>query len=300
MPAVIFKTLSSRKRGSLSVREAIRGLTLGEMFQGAAELVALLTLFVAIIIWLMVRFQPHPDVQIGVALYSYERGFTVEGTTKTTLSEMQDLVSNCTLWRFPPTLQNNRAKTTDLHSWVLSKIRLDNPSDQRLTNLRMGVVSRLHHTSTELTATPNVDATGRLESTSQDGLHKYVISIAGLAPHSSVILSLQTPMNDNLRRVLSQEHITVRLPAVFLSADQAWNFHPTVTPINASTMLKAEAEIRTGQRGAAVTEKVEKMILESSDRDLSAEDLSNRLLPSAPHCQEGVGGRLVEFVGTNE
>jgi hypothetical protein len=300
MPAVLLKTLSSRKRGGLSVREAIRRLTLGEMFQGAAELVALLSLFVAIIIWLMVRFQPHPDVHIGVALYSYERGFTVEETTKTTLSQMQDLVSNCTLWRFPPTLQDHRAKTTDLHSWVLSKIRLDNPSDQSLSNLRMGVVSRLHNASTALTATPHVDATGRLESTSQEGLHKYVISIAGLAPHSSVILSLQTPMNDNLRRVLSQEHITVRLPAVFLSADQAWNFHPTVTPINASTMLKAEAEIRTGQRGAAVTEKVEKMVLESSDRDLSAEDLSNRLLPSAPHCQEGTGGRLVEFVGTNE
>lgn len=300
MATVIFKTLSSRKRGGMTIGEAIRRLTLGEMFQGAAELVALLSLFVAIIIWLMVRFQPHPDVHIGVALYSYERGFTVEETTKTTLSQMQDLVSNCTLWRFPPTLQNNPAKTTDLHSWVLSKIRLDNPSDQSLTNLRMGVVSRLHNASTALTATPHVDATGRLESTSQEGLHKYVISIAGLAPHSSVILSLQTPMNDNLRRVLSQEHITVRLPAVFLSADQAWNFHPTVTPIDASTMLKAEAEIRTGQRGAAVTEKVEKMILESSDRDLSAEDLSSRLLPSAPHCQEGTGGRLVEFVGTNE
>jgi hypothetical protein len=224
----------------------------------------------------------------------------VEGATKTTLSRMQDLVSNCTIWQFSPTLQKNPVKTIDLHSSVLSKIRLDNLSDQSLTNLRMGVVSRLHHTATVLSATPHVDATGRLESTSQDGLHKYVISIAGLAPHSSVILSLQTPMNDNLRRVLSQKHITVRLPAVFLSADQTWNFHPTVTPINASTMLKTEAEIRTGQSGAAVTEKVEKIILEPSDRDLLAEDLSDRLLPAAPLCQEGTGGHLVEFVGENE
>jgi hypothetical protein len=270
------------------------------MFQGAAELVALLSLFVAIIIWLMTRFQPHPDVRVGVALYSYERGYTVQGTTKTTLSKMQDLVSNCTLWRYPPTLRNDPVKTTDLHSWVLSKIRLDNESGQSLTNLRLGVVSRLHNMSTELSATPNVETTGKLESTSQDGLHKYVISIADLPPNSSMILSLQTPMNDNLRRVLSQEHITVRLPAVFLSADQAWNFHPTVTPINASAMLKSEAEIRTGQNGAAVTEKVETITLESSDRDLLAEDLFNRLLPAAPHCQEGTGGHLVEFVGANE
>jgi hypothetical protein len=300
MPAVIFKTLSRRKRGGISVREAIRRLTLGEMFQGAAELVAMLSLFIAAVVWLIIRFKPHPDIHVGVALYAYERGFTVEGTTKTTLSQMQDLVSNCTLWQFPSTLRKTRVKTTDLHSWVLSKVRLENVSGQNLTNLRLGVVSRLHNMTTELSATPKVEATGKLESTSQDGLHKYVISITALAPDASVILSLQTPMNDNLRRVLSQEHITVRIPAVFLSADQIWNFHPTVTPINASTMLKAEAEMRTGERGAAVSEKVEKQILESSDRDLLAEDLSNRLLPVAPHCQEGIGDHLVDFVGDNE
>jgi hypothetical protein len=300
MPAVIFKTLSSRKRGGISVREAIRRLTLGEMFQGAAELVAVLSLFVAAIVWLIIRVTPHPDIRVRVSMYAYERGFTVEGTTKTTLSQMQDLVSNCTLWQFSPPLQKNRIKTTDLHSWVLSKVRLENLSGQNLTNLRMGVVSRLHNMSTELSVTPNVEATGKLESTSQDGLHKYVISITALAPNASVILSLQTPMNDNLRRVLSQEHITVRIPSVFLSADQIWNFHPTVTSINASTMLKTEAEMRTGERGAVVTEKVEKKILESSDRDLLAEDLSNRLLPAPPYCQEGTGDHLVEFVGENE
>ena len=282
------------------MREAIRRLTLGEMLQGAAELAAVLSLFVAAIIWLIIRFQPHPDVHVGVALYAYERGSTLEGTTKTTLSLMQDLVSNCTLWQFPPTLQKNRVKVIDLHSWVLSKVLLENVSNQGLTNLRMGVVTRLHDTSTELSATPNVEATGRLESTSQDTLHKYVISIAALAHKASAILSLQTPMNDNLRRVLSQEHITVRLPAVFLSADQLWNLHPTVTPINASTMVKLETEMRTGERGASVAEKVESRILDPSDPDLLAEDVSHRLLPAAPVCQEGTGGQLVEFVGKKD
>jgi len=300
MPAVIFKTLSRRKRNGRSVREAIRRLTLGEMFQGAAEVVALLSLFVALLIWIVIRFQPHPDVQVGIALYAYERGVTVEGTTKTTLSQMQDLVSNCTLWQFPPMSQKDRVKTTDLHSWVLSKVRLENMSGENLTNLRIGVVSRLHTVSTELSATPQAEVTGRLESTSQDGLHKYVISLAALGPHASVILSLQTPMNDNLRRVLSQEHITVRLPAVFLSADQIWNFHPIVTSINAAMMLRTEAEIRGGEGEAAVIEKVEKTVLESSDRELLAEDLSKRLLPAPPRCQEGAGSRLVEFVGVNE
>ena len=164
----------------------------------------------------------------------------------------------------------------------------------------MGVVTRLHNTSTELSATPNVDATGMVESSFQDGNHKYVISIASLAPHSSAILSLQTPMNDNLLRVLSQEHITVRLPAVFLSADQLWNFHPTVTSINASTMLKLESEMRTGERIASLVETVETKELDPSDPGLLAEDASHRLLPEIPDCREGTGEHLVEFVGKNE
>ena len=300
MPIIIFKTLSGRKRTGMSIREAIRCLTLGEMLQGAAELAAVLSLCVVAIIWLIIRFLPHPDVHVGVALYAYERGSTLQGTTKTTLSRMQNLVANCTLWQFPPTLGKTRVKITDLHAWVLTKVLLENVSDQNLTNLRLGVVTRLHGASTELSATPNVEATGRVESTSQDGLHKYVISIAALAPKASAILSLQTPMNDNLRRVLSQEHITVRIPAVFLSADQLWNFHPTVTPINASTMVKLETEMRTGERGAFVTEKIESRILDPSDPDLLAEDGSYQLLPAASDCQEGTGGQLVEFGDKND
>jgi len=300
MPAILLKTLSGRKRNGMSIREAIHCLTLGEMLQGAAEVAAVLILFVATITWLITWLKPNPDIHVGVAMYTSERGFTVEGTTKATLTRAQDLVSNCTLWRFPPTLRKSPSKVTDLHSWVLSKLLLENLSDQRLTNLRMGIVTRLHNASTELSATPNVEASGLLESTSQDGLHKYVISIAALAPHASAIFNLQTPMNDNLRRVLSQEHITVRLPAVFLSADQLWNFHPTITSINASIMMKLETEMRTGERGASLIEKIERMTLAPSDPDLVAEDLSPRLLPTIPDCQEGTGGKLLEFVGKNE
>jgi hypothetical protein len=300
MPIIIFKALSGRKRTGISAREAIRRLTLGEMFQGAAELAAVLSLCVALIIWLIIRLNPHPDVHVGVALYAYERGSVLEGTTKTTLSRMQDLVANCTLWQFPPTLESNRVKITDLHASVLTKVLLENVSDLDLTNLRLGVVTRLHNSATDLSATPTVEAMGRLESTSQDGLHKYVIAIAALAPKASAILSLQTPMNDNLQRVLSQKHITVRTPSVFLSADQLWNFHPTVTPINASTMVKLETEMRTGERDVPVAEKVESRVLDPSDPELIAEDLSHRLLPEAPVCQERAGGQLVEFVGKKD
>jgi hypothetical protein len=294
------KILSGRRHTGISIREAIRCLTLGEMFQGTAELAAILSLFVAAIIWLITWLRPHPDIHVGVAMYTSERGFTLEGTTKTTLSRVQDLVANCTLWQFPATMQNSPLKVTDLHSWVLSKFLLENVSDQGLTNLRMGVVTRLHNMSTELSTVPHVEATGRVESTSQDGLHKYVISVAVLPSHASTVFSLQTPMNDNLRRVLSQEHITVRLPAVFLSADQLWNFHPTVVSSNASTMLKLETEMQTGKKGASLIEKTESKTLAPLDPDLVAEDMSHRLLPTIPDCQEGTGGRLVEFVGKKE
>ena len=127
-----------------------------------------------------------------------------------------------------------------------------------------------------------------------------MIAIAALAPKASAILSLQTPINNNLRRVLSQKHLTVRLPSVFLSADQLWNAHPTVTPINALTMVKSETEMRTGERDVPVAEKVESRILDPSDPELIAEDLSHRLLPVAPVCQEGTRGQLVEFVGKKD
>ncbi|THJ20991.1 MAG: hypothetical protein CAF45_013350 [Nitrospira sp. CG24E] len=286
MPTILYKTLSGRKRAGMSIGEAIRQLTLGEMLQGAAELVAVLTLLVAAVIWLIIRIQPHPEVQVGVALFAYERGATVEGTTKTSLSRMQDLVANCTLWEFPPALVKNHTKVSDLQAAVLTKVLLENVSDEGLTNLRLGVVSRLHGATTRVSAAQNLEVTGKLESTSQDGLHKYVISIATIEPKSSAVLSLQTPMNDNLQRVLSQKHITVRLPSVFLSADQLWNVHPTVTPVDASIMLKRETELHTGEKGIPVAELIERRLLDSSDRELNAEDLSHRLLPTASLCQE--------------
>src|SRR5262249_46416154 len=146
MPVILFKTLSGRKRGGMSVREAIRCLTLGEMLQGAAEVAALVIFSVATIIWVITWLKPHPDIHVGVAMYTSERGFTLEGTTKATLTRRQDLVSNCTLWRFPPMQHNNPGKVTHLHSSVLTKLLLENASDQSLTNLRMGVVTRLHNT----------------------------------------------------------------------------------------------------------------------------------------------------------
>jgi len=260
------------------------------MLQGSAELAAVLSLLVVAIIWFITWFKPNPDVHVSAALYTYERGFILEGTTKTTLSHMRNLLSNCTLWRFPPMVPKKSVKVTDLHSWVLSKYLLENVSDQGITNLRMGVVSPLLNQFTVLSASPSVEAKGTVESRSQDVLPKYVIAIAALAPHASVMLSLQTPINDTMRHALYDEPHTFRIPAAFLSADQLWNVHPTVTRISDSTMVKLEKELRTGDRGISVAEQIESWILDPSDPALLEEDLSYRLLPTEPICQENVGG----------
>ena len=101
MPAILFKTLSGRKRGGMSIQEAVRSLTLGEMLQGAAELAAVVIFLVATIIWVLTWLKPHPDIHVGVAMYTSERGFTLDGTTKATLTRTQDLVSNAHSGDFP-------------------------------------------------------------------------------------------------------------------------------------------------------------------------------------------------------
>ena len=300
MPTVIFKTLSGRARTGMSLWGAIRCLTLGEMLQGSAELAAVLSLLVAATIWFITWFKPNPGVHVSAALYTYERGFMLEGTTKTTLSHMQNLLSNCTLWRFPPSLPKTNIKITDVHAWVLSKYLLENVSDQAMTHIRMGVASPLLNQFTVLSATPNVQAKGSVESRAKDGLPMYVISIAALEPHASTMLSLQTPINDTMRHALYDEHHTFRIPAAFLSADQLWNVRSTVAQISDSTMAMLETKMQSGERGISSPEKVESWILDPSDPALLEEDVSYRLLPTAPNCRAGADGKLGEFGAQNK
>ena len=295
MPTVIFKTLSGRARTGMSLWGAIRCLTLGEMLQGSAELAAVLSLLVAATIWFITWVKPNLGVHVSAALYTYESGFMLEGTTKTTLFHTQNLLSNCTLWRFPLVLPKTSIKITDLHSWVLSKYLLENVSDQAMTHIRMAVGSPLLNQFTVLSASPNVQAKGNVESRAKDGLPMYVISIAALAPNALAMLSLQTPINDTMRHALYDEHHTFRIPAAFLSADQLWNVSPTVTRISDSTMVMLETEMQSGERGISSPEKVERWNLDPSDPALLEEDVSYRLLPAAPNCRAEADGKLGEL-----
>lgn len=295
MPTVILKTLSGRARTGMSLWGAIRCLTLGEMLQGSAELAAALSLLVAATIWFITWFKPNPGVHVSAAVYTYERGFMLEGTTKTTLSHMRNLLSNCTLWRFPRVLPKTSIKITDLHSWVLSKYLLENVSDQAITHIRMGVGSPLLNQFTVLSASPNVQAKGSVESRAKDGLPMYVIAIAALAPKASAMLSLQTPINDTMRHALYDEPHAFRIPAAFLSADQLWNVSSAVTQISDSTMAMLETEIHSGERAISMAENGESWNLDPSDPALLEEDVSYRLLPATPNCRAEANGKLGEL-----
>jgi hypothetical protein len=255
------------------------------MFQGSAELAAVVSLLVAATIWSITWFKPNPVIHISAAVYTYEHGFMLEGTTKTTLFQMQNLLSNCTLWRFPPELPKTNIKITDVHSWVLSKYLLENTSDQAITHIRMGVASPLLNQFTVLSTTPNVQAKGSVESRAKDGLRMYAIAIAALAPNDSAMLSLQTPINDTMRHALYDEHHTFRIPTAFLSADQLWNVGLTVAQISDSTMAVLETDMHSGERSISMADKVESWNLDPSDPALYEEDVSYRLLPTTPNCR---------------
>ncbi|TKS60296.1 MAG: hypothetical protein EWM72_01522 [Nitrospira sp.] len=228
-------------------------------------------------------------LKVGVAFYTYERAYLLEGDTKTYFYEKRNLVSDCSLGRIQQPLPKGRAKTPDPQSWVLGKLLLENVSDQSITNLRVGVRSPLLHSTTTLFATPNVEATGKLEATSHDARHTYMVSITALAPMTSAVLSLKTPIDEKLRQFLYVDHRPVTVQVPFVSADQFRAYPPIVSRLNAMKILNRESVLRTGDETFA-DETIEVTMLRSDEPDLKNEEVSHSLLPKARVCSEGMAG----------
>ena len=252
-------------------------------------IVGVLTAVVLPLVPLAMSWLKPPLVRVGVAFYTYERAFLLEGNTKTYFYENRNLVSDCSLRRIQQTLPKGRAKTPDPQSWVVSKFLLENVSDQSITNLRVGVRSPLLQPTTTLFTTPNVEATGKLEATSNDARHTYVISIAAIAPKTSAVLSLKTPIDEKLRQFVYVDHGRVTLQVPFLSADQFGTFPLKISHLNAMKILNRETVLRTGDETFA-DEKIELMMLRSDEPDLKEEDVSYPLLPKARVCPEATAG----------
>lgn len=233
-------------------------------------------------------FKPTP-IHVGIAFYTYERAFLLEGNTKTYIYENRNLVSNCRLRRVEQALPKGRAKTPDPQSWVLIKFLFENVSDQPITTLRLDIRSPLLRPTTTLFATSNVEATGAWDTTGKDAPRTYVISITSIAPNASAVLSLKTPIDETLRQFVYVDHGRVTIQVPYLSADQFGTFPLKVSRLNAMKILNRETVLRTGDETFA-NEQIEFTMLRSEEPDLKDEAVSYRLLPKARQCPEGTAG----------
>lgn len=247
---------------------------------------AALVLFLVplVVSWL----KPTP-VHVGIAFYTYERAFVLEGNTKTYFYENRNLVSDCSLRRIEQALPKGRAKTPDPGSWVLIKFLIENVMDQRITNLRMAIRSPLLRPTTTLFTTSNLKATGELDNMAKDPPHTYVISVPAIESMNSAVISLKTPIDETLRRFIYTDRGRMTIQVTHLSADQFGAFPLKISRLNAMKILNRESVLRAGDETFA-NEKIEFTMLHPDEPDLKDEDVSYQLLSNAHLCPEGTAG----------
>jgi len=233
-------------------------------------------------------FKPTP-IHVGVAFYTYERAFVLEGNTKAYFYENRNLVSDCRLRRIEQALPKGRARTPDPQSWVLIKFLIENVMDQRITNLRMAIKSPLLRPSTTLFATSNVEATGSLDTTAKDTPATYVIMLPAIAPMTSGVISVKTPIDEALRQFIYTDRGRMTIQATSLSGDQFGTFPLKISRLNAMKILNRESVLRTGDETFA-NEKIEFTMLRPDEPDLKDAPVSYQLLSNARQCQDGTAG----------
>jgi hypothetical protein len=233
-------------------------------------------------------FKPTP-IHVGVAFYTYERAFALEGNTKAYFYENRNLVSDCSLRRIEQTLPKGRAKTPDPQSWVLIKFLLENVTDQRISNLRLAIRSPLLRPTTTLFATSNLEATGAWDTTAKDAPHSYVISIPALESMTSAVISVKTPIDETLRQFIYTDRGRMTIQVPYWSADQFGTYPLKVSRLNAMKILNRESVLRAGDEMFA-NEKIEFTMLRPDEPDLKDETVSYQLLSKAHACPEGTAG----------
>ena len=233
-------------------------------------------------------FKPTP-IHVGVAFYSYERAFTLEGNTKAYFYENRNLVSDCSLRRIEQTFPKGRAKTPDPQSWVVIKFLIDNVSDHRLTNLRLDIKSPLLRPSTTLFTTANVEATGMWDTAAADAPGKYTMTIPVIEPTVSAVVSLKTPIDETMRQIIYVDHSRMTVQVLHLLADQFGTFPLKVARLNAMKILNRESVLRTGDETFA-NEKMDVTMLRPDESDLKDDAVLYQPLSTAHVCPEGTAG----------
>jgi hypothetical protein len=244
---------------------------------------------VLFLIPLVVSWVKPTPIHVGVAFYTYERAFVLEGNTKAYFYENRNLVTDCRLRLIEQKLPKGRAKTPDPQSWVLIKFLFENVSDQRITNLRLDIKSPLLRPTTTLFTTSNMDATGAWDATAKDASGRYVITIPVIEPTVSAVVSLKTPIDETLRRFIYTDRGRMTIQVLFFSADQFGTFPLKVSRLNAMKILNRESVLRAGDETFA-DEKIEFTMLRADEPDLKDEAVSYQPLSKARDCPEGTAG----------
>jgi hypothetical protein len=135
-----------------------------------------------------------------------------------------------------------------------------------------------------------MEATGQMETPPNDGRRWFVVTLPAIAPRSSVVLSIKTPLDDNLRKFIYEDRRTVTIQVPFVSSDQFHEYPPIVSRTNALKILNREGLLRTGDDTAA-----EEMFLFSSLPDDEPQPKEHKvhsyqLLPKSRSCPEGEAG----------
>jgi hypothetical protein len=252
-------------------------------------IVGALAAFVPFLLPTVVSWFRPTIVKVGLAFYTYERAYLVEGNRKTYVYETRNLVTECRLHRIEQRLGKGRARAPKPQSWVVVKLHLENVSDQSITNLHLGVRSPVMHPTTELFTSPNVEATGRLEPAATDDRRVFAISITAIAPLTSVVVSLKTPIDEKLRQFVYVDRHPVTIQVPFLSSDQFGSYPPKVSRMNARKILNRESVLRIGEETFA-NEKIAATLLEPDEPDLKDEAPSYSPLPKAKTCSDAEAG----------
>lgn len=228
-------------------------------------------------------------IKVGVAFYTYERAALSDGKTQRYFFEKRNLVTNCSLRKIEEPLPKERAIPPHAQSWVVLKLLLENPSDQNITNLRIGVRSPALSPATQLLTAPHIDATGHMETPARDARRFYLVSIPAIAAGGSLVLSLKTPIDDPLRQFIYVDRRTVTIQVPFVAADQFREYPPIVSRTNAVKILNREGVLRTDADKTTDETLVFTRLSEDAPNP-KADTSPYQVLPPSKTCPEGEAG----------
>jgi len=228
-------------------------------------------------------------IHVGVAFYTDERAYRTDGNVTTYFLEKRNLVTNCRLRYIEEPAPVEATHGLAPQSWVVIKLLLENVSNESLTDLRLGVRSPAISPRTQIVTAPNLDATGKIETPPRDARQMYMIAIPALAPSSSAVISLKTPIDESLRAFIYEKRRTVTIQVPFVSSNQFREYPPIVSRTNAVKVLNREGLLRSNEDTASDEPlQFTNMPLDESDQQHAAQPY--QLLPSSKSCSEGEAG----------